>query len=355
MRDAEAMARAIALAWQGWGRVGRNPMVGAVILRNGRVVAEAHHEMYGGPHAERVALEAAGKKARDADLVVTLEPCRHHGKTPPCADAIVAAGIRRVVYGAADVDPEAGGGASVLKEAGVEVTGGVLADAVRAQNAFFFHRHAGHPRPFVALKLARSLDGRIADARGRSRWVTGPAARDWVQWLRAGFEAIAVGAGTARDDDPSLTVRGGYSPLTPPVRVVFDSAAELPVGSRLARTTHEVPTVILAQEPGPNSAALAEAGVEIRVAADEAAGLASLAERGIASVLVEGGGVLAGRLLARGLVDRVYLLTAPFFLGSGGRPAFAGVPDVAIDAARRWKVVGRHALDDDSLLVLDRP
>ncbi len=354
MRDAEAMARALALAWQGWGRVGRNPMVGAVVLRDGRVLAEAHHEVFGGPHAEAVALRAAGRQARGAELVVTLEPCRHQGKTPPCADAIVAAGIRRVVFGAADVDPEARGGAAVLEAAGVAVTGGVLAGQVRAQNAAFFHRHSGPKRPYVALKLAVSLDGRIADARGRSRWVTAPAARDWVHWLRAGFEAIAVGAGTARADDPDLTVRGGHRPLAPPVRVVFDRTASLPLTSRLVRTAGEVPTVVLA-EPGANALALAEAGVEVRDAADAEAGLAALAARGVASVLVEGGGVLAARLLVRGLVDRLYLLTAPILLGAGGRPAFDGLADVAIDAARRWTVTGRHALGDDTLLVLDRP
>jgi diaminohydroxyphosphoribosylaminopyrimidine deaminase/5-amino-6-(5-phosphoribosylamino)uracil reductase len=354
VRDAEAMARALALAWQGWGRVGRNPMVGAVILRDGRVVAEAHHETFGGPHAERMALEAAGPRARGAELVVTLEPCRHQGKTPPCADAIVAAGIRRVVFGAADVDPEARGGAAVLAAAGITVDGGLLGDQVRAQNAAFFHRHAGARRPYVALKLAVSLDGRIADARGRSRWVTAPPARDWVQWLRAGFEAIAVGAGTAKADDPDLTVRGGHRPPTPPLRVVFDRGASLPLGSRLVRTSREVPTVVLA-EPGANALALAEAGVEVRDAADAEAGLRSLAERGVASVLVEGGGVLAARLLVRGLVDRIYLITAPILLGAGGRPAFDGLADVAIDVARRWKVVGRHALGDDTLLVLDRP
>jgi diaminohydroxyphosphoribosylaminopyrimidine deaminase/5-amino-6-(5-phosphoribosylamino)uracil reductase len=355
MRDAEAMARALALAWQGWGRVGRNPMVGAVVLRGGTVVAEACHEAFGGPHAERTALARAGWRSRGADLVVTLEPCRHHGKTPPCADAIVAAGIRRVVYGAADVDPEAKGGAAVMRAAGVTVTGGVLEDAVRAQNAAFFHRHADPARPWVALKLAMSLDGRIADADGRSRWITGPAARDWVHWLRAGFEAVAVGKRTARDDDPDLTVRGGFRPPVPPLRVVFDRTASLPAGARLVRTARDVPTVVLAEAPGPNADVLTAAGVEVRVAAGLGGALASLAERGVASVLVEGGGILAGRLLAEGLVDRIYLLAAPLLLGAGGRPAFADMPDATLSSVRRWRVVGRHALDCDTLLVLDRP
>jgi diaminohydroxyphosphoribosylaminopyrimidine deaminase/5-amino-6-(5-phosphoribosylamino)uracil reductase len=355
VRDAEAMGRAVALAWQGWGRVGRNPMVGAVLLRDGALVAEAYHAIFGGPHAERAALASAGERARGADLVVTLEPCRHQGKTPPCVDAIVAAGVRRVVYGTADVDQEARGGAAVLRRAGIAVTGGVLEGEVRAQNAAFFHRHALPGRPWVALKLAVSLDGRIADARGRSRWLTGPPARDWVQLLRAGFEAIAVGAGTAHTDDPALTVRGERRPPTPPVRVVFDRSASLAVDSRLVRTARELPTVVLAERPGPNAAALRKAGVDVRVAPDAAGALASLGERGVTSLLVEGGGMLAGGLLAQGLVDRIYLLTAPIFLGAGGRPAFAGVPDADIETVRRWRVVGRHALGDDTLLVLDRP
>ncbi len=355
MRDVEAMSRALALAWQGWGRVGRNPMVGAVVLRDGAPVAEAYHASFGGPHAEAAALKAAGARARGADLVVTLEPCRHHGKTPPCVDAIIAAGVRRVVYGAADVDPQARGGAAVLGAAGVKVEGGVLEGAVRAQNAAFFHRHARPGRPFVALKLATSVDSRIADADGQSRWVTGPAARDWVHWLRAGFEAIAVGRNTVLVDDPALTVRGALRPATPPLRVVFDRGAAIPAGAALVRTARHTPTLVLAEREGPDAVALREAGVDVLVTTGAADGLAQLAARGVDSVLVEGGGVLAGRLLAEGLVDRIYILTAPILLGAGGWPAFDGVPDAAIASVRRWTVAGRHALDDDTLVVLDRP
>src|SRR5262249_23062737 len=156
----------------------------------------------------RVALKAAGRRAQGATLVVTLEPCRHQGKTPPCVDAIREAGIERVVYGAPDVDPAAQGGAAALRAMGIGVEGGLLEAQARAQNAVFFHRHAHPGRPFVALKLAMSLDGRIADHTGRSRWVTGPEARDFVHWLRAGFEAVGAGLGTVRADDPQLTVRG---------------------------------------------------------------------------------------------------------------------------------------------------
>ena len=353
----DAMERALALAWQGWGRVGRNPMVGAVVLRDGVVVGEGYHEEFGGPHAEVLALLAAGERARGADLVVGLEPCAHHGKTPPCTDAIARAGIRRVVYAARDVDPAARGGAEVLERAGVQVQGGLLESEARAQNAAFFHRLAGGAaRPYAALKLAVSLDARIADRDGRSRWVSGEAARAYVHWLRAGFEALGVGGGTARADDPSLTVRGAVVPAKPPLRVVFDRRAELPLDSVLARTARETPTLaLLGRDTAPAAAAaLRAAGVETGEADGPPEALAALHARGIASVLVEGGGVVAGRMLAAGVVDRLYLVVAPLWLGEGGVSAFPGVPAVALPEAPRWRTVERRALGDDTLLVLDR-
>jgi diaminohydroxyphosphoribosylaminopyrimidine deaminase / 5-amino-6-(5-phosphoribosylamino)uracil reductase len=351
------MRRAIELAWRGWGRVGANPLVGAVIVRDGAVVAEAHHAEFGGAHAETAALVQAGKAAHGATLVVTLEPCAHHGKTPPCADAIVKAGIRHVVFGARDPNTVAAGGAQVLARAGVVTEGGTLAAAVRAQNALFFHRHECAERPFVAVKLAVSVDGRIADAAGRSKWVSGAMAREYVQWLRAGFEAIAVGAGTARTDDPSLTVRGPVQPAAPPRRVVFDERGELPADRRLFATAREVPTTVVT---GPaaveaTQARLGGRGVTVLGAAGAAAALTALRRQGVASVLVEGGGLLAARLLNEGLVDRLYLIQAPVFLGSGGVPAFPSLPDARIDAAPRWQVVERRLLDADTLIVMDRP
>lgn len=351
------MERAIALAWKGWGRVGSNPLVGALVLRGGEVVGEGFHAEFGGPHGEVAALQAAGERAAGGDLVVTLEPCAHHGKTPPCTDAILEAGIRRVVFAAADADPRAQGGAEVLRRAGIAAMNGPLEDAVRAQNALFFHRHSGCGRPFVALKLAISLDGRIADASGASSWVTGEEARDFVQWLRAGFDAIAVGAGTALRDDPQLTVRGSVTPLEPPLRIVFDRRAEIRSDAVLVRSARETPTLVIV---GKDAAAaevrrLEGQGVQTVVADDPAEALGALHARGIASLLVEGGGVLSGRLLGAELIDRLYLIAAPTFLGDRGVSAFRGVPDVAIEAARRWRTVERRALGGDSLLVLDRP
>ncbi len=356
MDAAAAMRRAIELAWQGWGRVGTNPMVGAVLLRDGEPLSEGHHGAFGGPHAEVVALGAAGAAARGADLVVSLEPCTHHGKTPPCSEAIIKAGVRRVVFGARDPHTSAAGGAETLSRAGVFTEGGVLAADVRAQNATFFHRHECPDRPFVAVKLALSLDAKIADSARRSQWLSGPDARDYVQWLRAGYEAIAVGAGTAQADNPRLTVRGALQPPVPPRRIVFDERGELPGHLELLRTAREVPTTVVTgmQAPAAAIARFESAGAGVVHAPDLARGLRALRAGGTASVLVEGGGVLAGRLLKAGLVDRLYLLQAPLLLGAGGVPAFADLPGEPLESAPRWRVAERRALGADTLLVLDR-
>src|SRR3989440_8823130 len=246
-----AMERALDLARRGWGRVAPNPLVGAVVLAGDDVVAEGYHAEYGGPHAEVVALEAAGARARGTTLVVNLEPCAHHGKTPPCTDAILAAGVARVVAAISDPDPQAQGGAAVLRAKGVIVSIGLLAEAAAALNAPFLFAREQAERPFVALKLATSIDGRIADAAGSSQWVSGEAAREHVHWLRAGFDAIAVGGTTALRDNPQLTVRGAVAPRRPPVRVVFDRRAMLNLGVQLVSTAREVPTWVMSSLDAP--------------------------------------------------------------------------------------------------------
>jgi diaminohydroxyphosphoribosylaminopyrimidine deaminase/5-amino-6-(5-phosphoribosylamino)uracil reductase len=354
--EPDAMARAIALAWQGWGRVQPNPLVGAVVLREGRIVGEGWHAEFGGSHAEPLALAAAGPAAEGATVVSTLEPCNHQGRQPPCTDALLAAGVRRVVAALPDPNPVAAGGAARLRAAGVEVELGLSAREAAAQNAIFLHRLQDLTRPFVALKLATSIDGRIADANGQSRWLSGEAAREFVHWLRAGFDAVGVGGVTARADDPSLTVRGSVQPRLPPRRVVFAADGDVPPGLRMVRSARELPTLAVVAPGAPASrvAPLEQAGVTVVRAGSLVEAMGALRAAGIEAILVEGGGRLAGGLLAAGLVDRYYWVQTPLWLGAAGVPAVAGLPTTPLGDATRWRVVDRRPLGEDTLLVLDR-
>src|SRR2546428_2041865 len=321
--EAEAMRRALDLARRGWGRVAPNPLVGAVVLRDGASVGEGFHEEFGGPHAEVNALARAGAAARGATVVVNLEPCTHHGQTPPCTDAILAAGVRRVVAAIRDPDPQAGGGLEVLRQRGLAVEHGLLAEEAAALNAPFLFAREPRSRPFVALKLATSIDGRIADAAGSSQWVSGAEAREYVHWLRAGFDAIAVGGTTALRDNPPLTVRGVITPRRPPVRVVFDRRAMLNLGVQLVSTAREVPTWVMSSLDAPTSSVtqLENSGVRVFRPTPLRAGLRMLRDAGIQSLLCEGGGALGARLLADGLVDRLYWVQAPVWLRERAGPA----------------------------------
>jgi len=355
--EREAMARALDLAWRGWGRAQPNPLVGAVVLAGGEPVGEGWHAEYGGRHAETIALDAAGERARGATVVCTLEPCNHAGKQPPCTEALVAAGVRRVVAAVVDPNPVATGGAARLHGAGLEVELGLLGDKAAAQNAVFLHRQRDRSRPYVALKLATTIDGRIADANGHSRWLSAEPAREFVQWLRAGFDAVAVGGVTARTDDPSLTVRGPLQPRVPPRRVVFAADGDVPPSLRLVRTARETPTIVVVSPlaPAQGLVPLETAGVNLVHAASLDQAFGALRAAGIDSMLVEGGGRLAGALLSADLVDRYYWVQTPLWLGVGGMPAVAGLPTTPLGEARRWRVTDRRALGDDTLLVLDRP
>ena len=356
MNERDAMARALDLAWRGWGRVHPNPMVGATVLSGGSLVGEGWHAEYGDRHAETIALRDAGERARGGTLVVTLEPCAHRGKQPPCTEAILRAGVRRVVVGLADPNPIAAGGADRLRAAGIEVELGLLGQSAADQNAMFLHRFRNQDRPFVAVKLATSLDGRIADSAGRSRWISGERAQEYVHWLRAGFDAVGVGGRTARADDPQLTVRGPIEPRMEPRRVVFDAAADLDAELTVVRTARRVPTLLVAS-PAATAARterLAEAGVTIVPAATLAEGLRALRGLGIESLLVEGGGRLAGALLGQDLADRYYWVQSPLWLGERGVSAISGLPSEPIDRAARWRAVERRPLGEDTLLVVDR-
>ncbi len=354
--DQTFMERALQLAEAGWGRVHPNPLVGAVLVRDGEVVGEGWHAEYGGPHAEVVALHAAREQARGATLYVTLEPCRHQGKTPPCTTAIIAAGIQRVVFGAADPSLEAGGGAGVLERAGVEVRGGVLATASRRLNAAFHHA-LERDRPFVALKLAMSLDARLSREAGRRTTVTGEGAQAEVHRLRAGYDAILIGRGTAAADDPELTVRGPLAPRRPPVRIIFNAAAGLCSDSRLARSAAQAPVwVVAAADADPEELRrLQQSGVrtlctkraEHGVDVNEAISL--LWREGVRSILCEGGGRLAASLLEADAVQRIYLFVAPVFFGEAGTPAFP-----LHGPGGGWVITGTRAIGSDVLLTLER-
>ncbi len=324
-------------------------MVGAVVVREGRVAGEGWHAVFGGPHAEVAALEKAGGAARGAEVYVTLEPCAHHGKTPPCTDALIAAGVRRVVIGASDPDPAAKGGADRLREAGIAVTEGVERTAAEDLNAPFLFGHQDESRPFVTLKLAMSLDGAIAPPDRTTRWLTGEAARREVHRLRAGADAVAVGIGTAAADDPQLTVRAGRRPRVAPIRVVFDRDARLPTDSRLVRTARKVPTWVIATPGAAGRARLEAAGVRTLEGADLTSGLRVLRGSGVGHLLVEGGAGLAGALMGAGLVDRLVIFRAPVLLGAGALPAFGGVTPDQVTA--RWRIVEHRTFGDDDMTV----
>jgi diaminohydroxyphosphoribosylaminopyrimidine deaminase/5-amino-6-(5-phosphoribosylamino)uracil reductase len=340
--ERDALARARELALRGRGRVSPNPLVGAVVLRDGETVAEGWHEGPGLPHAEAAALSAAGEAARGATLVCTLEPCSHHGRTPPCAAALVAAGVGRVVIGATDpLERDRAQGREVLRAAGIEVAvaNGADAEACAELNAPFL-TWALTGLPHVTLKLATSLDGKVATAGGESQWISGPESRALVHRWRADHDAVGVGLGTAIADDPRLTARDVEGPVRQPARVVFDSAARLPLRSALVHGAPEERLIVLAAADAPPErvAALEAAGAEVAALAGGpaqrvAAGLRALGERGIQSLLVEGGAELAGALVAADAVDRVAWFLAPMLIGGREAPSplgGAGAPSLAL-------------------------
>ncbi|HEX2507074.1 MAG TPA: bifunctional diaminohydroxyphosphoribosylaminopyrimidine deaminase/5-amino-6-(5-phosphoribosylamino)uracil reductase RibD [Miltoncostaeaceae bacterium] len=355
--ERDALARARELALRGRGRVSPNPLVGAVVLRDGEPVAEGWHEGPGLPHAEAAALAAAGEAARGATVVCTLEPCSHHGRTPPCADALVAAGVGRVVIGATDpLERDRAQGREVLRAAGIEVAvaNGADAEACAELNAPFL-TWALTGLPHVTLKLATSLDGKVATAGGESQWISGPESRALVHRWRADHDAVGVGLGTAIADDPRLTARDVEGPVRQPARVVFDSAARLPLRSALVHGAPEERLIVLAAADAPPErvAALEAAGAEVAgleggPAQRVAAGLRALGERGIQSLLVEGGAELAGALVAAAAVDRVAWFLAPMLIGGRDAPSAlggAGAPSLAL-APRLTGVIAERVGDD---------
>ncbi|MBR3370600.1 MAG: bifunctional diaminohydroxyphosphoribosylaminopyrimidine deaminase/5-amino-6-(5-phosphoribosylamino)uracil reductase RibD [Rhodobacteraceae bacterium] len=326
------MRLAIALGRRGLGRVWPNPAVGCVIVKDGRILARGWTQPGGRPHAEAMALAACD--ARGATAYVSLEPCAHHGKTPPCSEALVRAGVARVVTALTDPDPRvAGRGHAMLRAAGVEVVEGVEAAAAHAANAGFLLRLTQN-RPLVTLKLALTLDGRIATATGESRWITGPQARRAVHAMRACHDAVLVGAGTARADDPDLRVRG-LGTSHNPVRIVAMPRLDLSCDSRLGRSARDAPVWLLhgPQADPARAQAWRDAGAMTLACPMGAGGLdpvammQTLAGRGLTRVFCEGGGTLAASLLRAGLVDRMVVFSAGKLIGADGR---AGLGDLGL-------------------------
>ncbi|MCO6417012.1 bifunctional diaminohydroxyphosphoribosylaminopyrimidine deaminase/5-amino-6-(5-phosphoribosylamino)uracil reductase RibD [Siccirubricoccus sp. KC 17139] len=355
--DRAHMRAALALARRGLGNTWPNPAVGCVLVKDDRVVGRGWTQPGGRPHAETQALDRAGEAARGATAYVTLEPCSHWGRTPPCCDALIRAGVRRVVVAAGDPDPRVDGrGLARLREAGVTVETGLFRAEAEALNAGFARRITSG-LPLVTLKLATTLDGRIATATGESQWITGPEARRAAHAIRGRHDAILVGSGTVLADDPELTCRLPGMARVPLARVVADSRLRTPLGAKLVATARQVPTWI-ATRTGQKPAALApyqEAGVEIltvrreRRGLDLAALLGALAQRGITRVMAEGGAGLAAALLRARLVQHLAWFHAPGIMGGDGLPAVQPLPLDLLSAMPRFRRVSSRPVGADWL------
>ncbi|MBN2905713.1 MAG: bifunctional diaminohydroxyphosphoribosylaminopyrimidine deaminase/5-amino-6-(5-phosphoribosylamino)uracil reductase RibD [Rhodobacteraceae bacterium] len=356
------MALALSLGARGQGRVWPNPAVGCVIVQSGRVVGRGWTAPGGRPHAEPIALAQAGAAARGATVYVSLEPCSHHGQTPPCAEALIGAGVARVVTAMTDPDPRvAGRGHAMLRAAGIEVVTDVLADqAARSHLGFVLNRTLG--RPALTLKLASSFDGRIATATGESRWITGAQARRMVHAMRARHDAVMIGGGTARADDPALTVRG-MGDVPQPVRVVCSRRLDLPLEGYLARTATEVPLWLCHGHDADPARVDAWQGVGARLIPvatapggrlDPVAILQALGEAGLTRVFCEGGGGLAASLLGAELVDQLIGFTAGVALGAEGWPALGALGLDALDQAPRFRLAEVRAVGGDVVHRWDR-
>jgi len=354
--DAAWMSAALVLAARGLGRVAPNPAVGCVLVCDGHAVGRGWTQPGGRPHAEAEALARAGGAARGACAYVTLEPCAHHGRTPPCAEALAEAGIARCVVALEDPDPRvAGAGLARLRAAGIEVDAGIGAEAARTLNEGYLLRQS-RGRPLIALKLASSLDGRIATHGGESRWVTGEAARARAHMLRAQHDAVLVGSNTAVADNPRLDVRLDGLEAASPLRIVVDGRLRLPLTHHLVAAARDRPTLLITRRgaDADRRRAFETAGVEVIAVATDGDGRLSLAEafaalgrRGLTRVLVEGGGHLAAGLLRADLVDRLVWFRAATILGGDGLPAVAGFGLERLAEAPRFRRAAVEALGND--------
>jgi diaminohydroxyphosphoribosylaminopyrimidine deaminase/5-amino-6-(5-phosphoribosylamino)uracil reductase len=350
------MRLALALGRRGLGRVWPNPSVGCVIVADGRIVGRGRTADGGRPHAETIALSEAGELASGATAYVTLEPCAHHGKTPPCAEALVDAGVARVVIAAGDPNPVVSGrGIETLRSAGIAVQQGVLEEEARNDLRGFLSVQE-QQRPFVTLKLALTIDGRIATSTGDSQWITGTEARRRVHMMRSSHDAVLVGGGTARADDPMLTVRG-LGIERQPVRVVMSNRLDLSCDSNLGRSARDVP-VWLCHGPDASAGAITNwRGVGAETVLCEATGdkldvndvLRKLAERGLTRVFCEGGGEVASSLISAGLIDELLVFQAGCVIGGDGRSGIGAMGLTRLADAPRMKLVAVERIGEDVL------
>jgi diaminohydroxyphosphoribosylaminopyrimidine deaminase/5-amino-6-(5-phosphoribosylamino)uracil reductase len=356
--DNRFMHMALTLGRRGQGRVWPNPAVGCVIVKDARVIGRGWTQDGGRPHAEVVALAQAGSDVRGATAYVTLEPCNHHGKSGPCSEALIEAGITRVVIACQDPDPRVNGtGIRRLRDAGIEVLTGIEEAAATRDHEGFFLR-VQDQRPMVTLKLASSFDGRIATGSGQSQWITGPEARRAVHMMRARHDAVMVGAGTARQDDPSLTVRD-VGIAHQPVRVVVSRRLDLPLMGKLARTADQVP-LWLCHGPDADAELIRTwEGLGAKLLSCEVRGgfvqvrsvLAELAEQGLTRVFCEGGGSLAASLLEADTVDQLVGFTAGLGIGAEGLPSVGAMGLSDLSAARRFQLLETRAVGADVMHV----
>ncbi len=356
MTDSEHMSHALRLAARGLGNVWPNPAVGCVLVRDGVVVGRGWTQPGGRPHAEVRALQQAGPLAEGANAYVTLEPCAHHGVTPPCAEALIAAKVARVVTALTDPDPRVSGkGHALLRAAGLAVTEGVLTAQATHLNAGFLKR-VTQGLPFVTLKLAASLDGRTATATGESRWITGPEARRKVHAMRLAHDAVMVGSGTAMADDPDLTVRD-MGATRQPLRIVLDRLLKHSPESRLGRTAKDHPVWLLHGPDAPTaaqSAWLATGATLIEIPEtnghlDLTAALQTLAAKGLTRILSEGGSTVAAALVKAGLVDELAMFTGGVLIGAEGHPAFGPTSLLELSKASRPHLLGIESIGRDTL------
>ncbi|MDD2509736.1 MAG: bifunctional diaminohydroxyphosphoribosylaminopyrimidine deaminase/5-amino-6-(5-phosphoribosylamino)uracil reductase RibD [Syntrophomonas sp.] len=358
--DQRFMQRALELAARARGRTSPNPLVGAVLVKDGQIQGEGYHQKAGSPHAEIHALNAAGpERAKGASIYVSLEPCSHYGRTPPCALALVEAGIAEVVMATLDPNPQVSGrGLHILREAGIKTRVGVLADEARKLNEFFF-KYIQSGRPFVSLKLAMTLDGKIATSTGDSRWITGAASREYVHHLRNTYDGIMLGIGTVLKDDPRLNTRLELEGKRDPVRIIIDGRLELPLNSVIALTSHQQRTIIFAAEDSDQekAKALRDCGLEIIKVGGKAdcldlkEVLDILGKMEILSLLLEGGAEINSNMIENKLVDKLYWFIAPKIIGGRSAPSPLGGEGIkTMNQALKLNSIETRYFEEDILI-----